>query len=71
MPETHSKRVANPATKQASLRKQLFFEKKSQKTFLTLGHGRHRDHGPKESKLLCFFFFKKEVLPTYPTPPAT
>ncbi len=42
----------------------FFFEKKKQKTFAKLGHGRFHKHGPRKQSFFCFFFVhKKEILP--------
>jgi hypothetical protein len=40
----------------------FFFEKKNQKTFIPLVTPAQRS-APKESKLFCFFFSKKKILP--------
>jgi hypothetical protein len=39
--------------------KRFFFEKKKQKTFVKLGHGRGNRHGW-GPKVFCFFFSKKK-----------
>jgi len=36
--------------------KNFFFEKKKQKTFINLGHGRLNDHGPNYQKFFASFF---------------
>jgi hypothetical protein len=47
-------------------RKGFFFEKKKQKTFANLGHGRFHQHGLDYQSFFCFFFVhKKEVLASF------
>jgi hypothetical protein len=42
--------------------KQFFFEKKNQKTFVRLGGAYPAKPKPKQTRVFCFFFFKKEDL---------
>jgi hypothetical protein len=49
-----------------TMQKRFFFEKKNQKTFANLISLYPFRPQPKQSKVFCFFFFKKEVLASLP-----
>jgi hypothetical protein len=44
-------------------RKDFFFEKKKQKTFVCPGFGLSGSAQPRLAKAFCFFFSKKKILP--------
>jgi hypothetical protein len=54
-------------TPQFNERKRSFFEKKEQKTCVTLDRAVVTTRGPIKQKFFCFFFFKKRSAFYFPT----